>query len=51
MFSLIFLLVMFGIPTGMIMLIAEILINYSRSKEARQKSENPIKRRDPSKDT
>lgn len=51
MFSLIFLLVMFGIPTGMIMLIAEILINYSRSKEARQKLENLIPRRDTSKDT
>ena len=50
MISLIILLIMFGIPTGVVMLIAEILINYSRSKEARAKLENLIPKRDTSKD-
>lgn len=50
MFTLIALFIMFGIPTGVIMLLAEILINYSRSKETRAKLENLIPKRDTSKD-
>ena len=51
MIGLIILFIMLGIPTGVVMLIAEILIGYSRSKEARVKLENLIPRRDTSKDT
>ena len=51
MLTLIFLFIMLGIPTGMIMLIAEILISYSRNKATREKLENLIPRRDTSHDT
>ena len=51
MLTLIFLFIMLGIPTGMIMLIAEILISYSRNKETREKLENLIPKRDTSRDT
>ncbi|MBR3147054.1 MAG: hypothetical protein IKF54_02810 [Eubacterium sp.] len=50
MISLIILLIMFGIPAGIVMLIAEILISYSRSKEAKARLENLIPKRDTSKD-
>ena len=51
MIGLIIIFIMLGIPTGVVMLIAEILIGYSRSKEARVKLENLVPRRDTSKDT
>ena len=43
--------IIFGIPSGIIMLIAEILINYSRDKETKAKLENLIPKRDTSHDT
>ncbi len=50
MITLIFLTLMLGIPAGFVMLIAEILISYSRNKEARAKLENLIPKRDTSRD-
>ena len=50
MITLIFLTLMLGIPAGFVMLIAEILISYSRNKEAKAKLENLIPKRDTSRD-
>ncbi len=51
MFALLFLLIMLGIPAGILMLITEVLINYTRSKETKARLEDLIPRRDTSKDT
>ena len=50
MFFVILAFLMFGLPAGFLMLIVELLINYTRNKEARAKLENLIPKRDTSRD-